>query len=327
MRVLIIGGTKFVGRHITEAALAAGHEVTLLHRGRTGADLFPQSTHLLADRDGDLSALAEGDWDVTFDVSAYLPRQVTSLAQALGGRGGHYVYISSVSAYDIPAAAHFTEDSPLLSLDDPFDVTEVTDENYGPLKAECERAALSSFGSQILIVRPTYVVGPHDSSYRFTYWVERVARGGEVLAPGNGDAPIQLIDARDQATWLVGMAQAKASGAFHTVGPATPISFRDMLEAIVAEVGPPGTRLSWIGSEVLRDNGITDELPLWTFVDPTSILDTADPAAAYAAGLSPRPLRQTIREIHEQEQREPTPQRDSFLTAQRESELLRARPG
>lgn len=322
MRVLIVGGTRFVGRHITAAAIAAGHEVTLLHRGQTGAGLFPAATHLLADRNTGLSVLAGGEWDATIDVSGYLPRQVHGLADALGGRGGRSVYISSVSVYDVPAGPGFAEDSPVRELDEP-DVEEITDETYGPLKAACERVAVQRFGAGTLIVRPTYVVGPHDHLSRFTFWVERVARGGEVLAPGEPDAPIQVIDARDLADWTVRLLSRADGGVFHAVSPAPPFSFRELLEAILAEVGPAGTTLTWVDPGFLGDRGLDGEsLPLWSAFDPEAGSNAADPAAAFAAGLTPRPLRQTIRETHEHALRHPLPPPAARLTPELETRLL-----
>jgi len=159
VRILIVGGTRFVGRHIVETALVAGHEVTLLHRGRTGGDLFPDATHLLADRNGDLGVLAGGRWDATVDVSAYRPVQVSTLAAALGGNGGHYVFISSVSVYEPPAAPGYAEDSPVRELPPGPVPDTVTDETYGALKVLCERAAVEHFGPGTLVVRPTYVIG------------------------------------------------------------------------------------------------------------------------------------------------------------------------
>jgi 2'-hydroxyisoflavone reductase len=326
MRILIVGGTRFVGRHITEAALAAGHDVTLLYRGRTGADLFPGATHVHADRD----ALPEGlltdhePWDATIDVSCYLPRQVHQLADALAGRGGRYVYISSVSAYDIPAGPGFGEDSALRTLDDPA-VEEITDSTYGPLKAACEGVAEERFGTSTLIIRPTYVVGPHDHLSRFTFWVERVARGGEILGPGPRDAAIQVIDARDMADWTIRLLArpAQQPGVFHAVSPAPPFSFGDLLAAMVAEVGPPGTTLTWVDPEFLGARGLDGEsLPLWSAFDPEADLNTADPAAAFAAGLSPRPLRQTIRETYEAALVDPLPPPPQRLTAEQETRIL-----
>lgn len=196
MRILIIGGTAFVGRHIAQAGIATGHDVTLFHRGKTGAELFPQATHLTGDRNSDLSALGAGQWDATIDVCAYFPRQVCSLSAALGERGGHHIFISSASAYRTPVAPGFSEDAPLAELDDPA-TEEFTDQTYGGLKVACERLVTEIYGPAGLaagatIVRPTYVIGPCDLSYRFTWWVERIARGGVVLAPGDYGDPIQV---------------------------------------------------------------------------------------------------------------------------------------
>ncbi len=334
MRILIVGGTQFVGRHITEAALAAGHAVTLLHRGQTGADLFPSAEHLHADRNALPDRLFGDDagWDATVDVSAYLPRQVHGLADALGGRGGRYVYISSVSVYSSAAVtaaregagawSGFREDAAVLELDDPA-VEEITDETYGPLKAACERVAEERFGTSTLIVRPTYVVGPHDHLSRFTFWVERVARGGEILAPGPRDAAIQVIDARDMADWTIRLLGRPAGGVFHAVSPAPPFSFGEMLEAMVAEVGPPGTTLTWVDADFLGAQGLDGEsLPLWSAFDPEGALNEADPSAAFAAGLSPRPLRQTVRETHEDALRHPLPPPAARLTAEQETRIL-----
>jgi 2'-hydroxyisoflavone reductase len=320
MRILIVGGTRFVGRHIAATALAAGHELTLLHRGRTGASLFPEAEHVLADRNSDLSQLTGKRWDATIDVSAYFPHQVDSLASALEGNGGHYVFISSVSAYAAPPAPGFAESSPLRMMTGPVPTSGITAENYGPLKVLCERAAIDHFGQSTLIVRPTYVIGPHDHSGRFTYWVHRLARGGEVLAPGLAESPIQLVDARDMATWIVDLVQAQRGGAFHAVAPWQ--TFADMLAAIASEVSPEGTRLSWRDPEFLLRHGVDGEaLPLWAAGDEEdALLNTADPAAAIAAGLRNRPLAESIRDVL---RLEPPPDHLGFLTRERESELLR----
>lgn len=319
MRILIVGGTRFVGRHIAAAALAAGHELTLLHRGKTGASLFPEATHLLADRNSDLSLLKGNRWDATIDVSAYFPHQVDSLASALGGNGGQFVFVSSVSAYEAPARPGFSESSPLRTMTGPVPTSGVTEENYGPLKVLCERAATDHFGQSTLIVRPTYVIGPHDHTGRFTYWVHRLARGGEVLAPGLPESPIQVIDARDMATWIVELVQARHGGAYHAVAPWQ--SFADMLAAIASEVAPPGTRISWRDPEFLLRHGVDGGvLPLWYAGDEEeALLNTAEPAAAIAAGLRLRPLAESIRDVLHLE---PAPDHLSYLKPERESELL-----
>jgi 2'-hydroxyisoflavone reductase len=322
MRLLIIGGTAFVGRHMCAAALADGHDVTLFNRGRTGPDLFPAATQLTGDRNSDLSALSTGEWDATIDVCAYVPRQVRSLHEALGDRGGQYLYISSTSAYRTPVAPGFSEDAPLAVLDDP-DTEEITDQTYGGLKVLCERLAAELFPA-LTIVRPTYVIGPYDKTYRFTWWVERIARGGAVLAPVDPDGPIQVIDARDLASWTVALAAGGVTGTFHAVSPAPPYGFLEMLTAIAASVGPPGTELVPVGQDFLLAEGETAEsLPLWPGGDSESEINAADPAAATAAGLAPRPLRQTVLELQAAELLTPTPARPGVgISAEREAELL-----
>lgn len=328
MRILVIGGTQFVGRHIVEASLAAGDDVTLFHRGHTNPELFPHVEHRLGDRNGDLAALASGDWDATIDCSAYVPRQVRSLAAMLGGRAGRYVHISSVSAY-APATfrAGMSEDAPLAVLDDPA-TEEVTELTYGGLKAACELAAQETFGadsgSPVSIVRPTYVAGPFDHTRRFTWWVERIARGGRVLAPGPQDNPFQVIDARDLAAFVMLLAHGKAAGTFHAVSPAPPFSFADFLATVIGEVGPAGTELVWADPAMLAEAGVTEtDLPLWEGTAPESKLSAAAPDRAIAAGLRPRPLTQTISEVHEHELANPVPSAgQAGLDPARELELL-----
>lgn len=324
MRILVMGGTAFVGRHIVAAALDGGHEVTLFHRGQTGAELFPQATHLTGDRNESLSVLAEGSWDATVDVSAYLPRQVAALAAALAGRGGHQLLISSASVYRTPVTSGFNENAPLAVLEDP-DTEQITAQTYGGLKVACERTALDLYGvAATTIVRPTYVVGPYDRSYRFTWWVERIARGGTVLAPGDPADPIQVIDARDLATWIVALLEDRHSGVFHAVSPPPPFGFGELLETIAAQVAPAGTRLTWVDTDFLVAAGQDDEtLPLWPAGDADSDINAADPAAALAAGLDPRPLQETVADVHAHETQSPTTRPDRLgLTVEREAELL-----
>ena len=320
MRILIIGGTAFVGRHLTQAALDAGHEVTLFHRGNTGADLFAAATHLSGDRNQDLSALADRSFDATIDVCAFFPRQVRSLAAALDGRGGRYVFISSISAYSDAVPPHFDETGPLAEISDP-DATEITAENYGGLKVACERASTELFGPDTTIIRPTYVIGPYDRSYRFDYWVDRLATGGTVLAPGDPADPIQVIDARDQASWIVSLLERSITGTYLSASPAPPFGFGQMLAEISAEVAPAGTELVWVDSEFLVAQGVDgNALPLWAEGDSAGLNQcTASPAAAFAAGLTPRPLRQTVAEIRAAK---PVSARPGRLAPEREADVL-----
>jgi 2'-hydroxyisoflavone reductase len=296
MRILIVGGTRFIGRHVVQSALAAGHEVTVFHRGQTGADLFPDVVHLTGDRNSDLSALAAGRWDATVDTCAYLPRHVQALADSLGDRGGRHLLVSSVSAYATPLPRGYTEDAPLARLDDPS-VEEVTGETYGGLKALCERAAVDRYGSSTVLVRPTYVVGPDDYTWRFPWWVARCAAGGEVLAPGPADAPAQHIDVRDLAAWMVGLLEQGARGAFHAAGPSSTFTWGETLETVARAVAPRGTELTWVDEGFLLAEQLDEsQLPLWSGGDPDVLMMTADPAAARATGLGSRPLDQTARD-------------------------------
>ncbi|MFJ9690786.1 NAD-dependent epimerase/dehydratase family protein [Kitasatospora sp. NPDC101183] len=319
MRILIIGGTRFVGLHFARAALAAGHDVTVLHRGKTGADLLPEATHLIADRDADLSVLRGGSWDATVDVCAYFPRQVRELAAALDpGAAGRYLLVSTMGVYAVPDAPGFTEDSPLLPADGP-EADAVSPATYGTLKVQCERTALEAFGPETLLIRPTYVIGPDDYTHRFDHWVQRLARGGEVLAPGLPEAPVQVVDARDLATWTLALLEGGASGAYHAAATPPPFGMRDLLDTIASAVAPPGTTLTWVDDEFLLSAGLTGRtLPLWSPDPLLRATSTADPAAAIATGLRLRPVADTARDIPAFE---PLPE---ALTPAREAELLAA---
>jgi 2'-hydroxyisoflavone reductase len=315
VRLLVIGGTRFVGKHVVEAALAAGHDVTLVHR--TPTDLFPEAHHVLADRDGDLAGLSAGEWDATIDVCAYLPRQVRSLAGALAGRGGHHVLVSSVSVYGELPGPGGDEDSPLLPAAGD-EVEEVTGETYGPLKVSCEQAAAEVHGDRLAIVRPTYVVGPDDYTGRFPWWVRRLQRGGEVIAPGAPDHPAQVVDVRDLAELQLGLVAERLTGSFNAVRPV--VEWSELLDA-AAEVAPTGTTLTWVDGAWLTEQGVTArELPLWS-EGVAEWQSAMSPARAEQAGLRHRPLADVVRDTAAWV----TDQRlaDGVgLSAEREAELL-----
>ncbi len=324
MHILIIGGTRFVGRHISEAALAAGHELTLLHRTPPGPDLLPDAEHLTADRDVDLSVLDGRSFDATIDVCAHWPRQVRSLAEAIGDRGGHYVYISSVSAYAQTDHSGGDESLPLAELEpgiDP-DTAPMTDRTYGPLKALSEQAAVAAYGAeQVTIVRPTYVVGPYDPSARFTWWVDRIGRGGRMLCPGPADSAMQLIDGRDQGAWVVGLVESRTAGAFHPCIPSPPWGFADMVEAIAkaldADIEPV-----WIEAEALLAEGLDGGIvPLWSEGGFEGDL-ALDGSAALRTGLTPRPMADTIRDTRDWMATADWRRDGSGLDPEREAELL-----
>ena len=251
MRILIIGGTRFVGHAMAEAALEAGHDVTLLHRNAT--DELPGATHLLADRNGDLSVLADGRWDATIDVCAYLPGQVAALHDALGDRGGHHVFVSTVSVYADQDAPGADEDAALLPESSP-ETREVTGETYGPLKVACERVARERWGDDgLTIIRPTYVVGPRDATARYPWWVLHAARGGRMILPGPADAPMQCIDARDMGAWTIRLVEDRTTGVFTAARPAT--TFGQLLTETVDAVGEPA-ELVPVDGTFLTEQGV-----------------------------------------------------------------------
>ncbi|MFZ2013079.1 MAG: NAD-dependent epimerase/dehydratase family protein [Nocardioides sp.] len=290
-RILVIGGTRFVGHAMAEAALAAGHDVTLLHRSPTTE--LPDATHLLADRDGDLSVLADGRWDATIDVCAYVPSQVRRLREALGDRGGHHLFVSTVSVYQEPEGPDATEDSRLF--DEPADGTEeVTNETYGPLKVACERVARESYGDDALaVIRPTYVVGPRDMTARYPWWPLRVARGGPMIAPGPLEAPMQCIDARDMGAWTVRLAEDRVAGIFTAARPWT--TFGALLDETVGAVDSDA-HLVPVDGDWLVEQGVDGmQLPLWTEGGVEWSLAMAT-ARAEDAGLTHRPFADVVRD-------------------------------
>ncbi len=285
MRVLVLGATIFLGRHVVAAALARGHAVTLLHRGRHGGALFPQVERLVGDRDGDLSALAGREFDAAIDCSGYTPAQVRRATQALGDRAGHWVFVSTISVYDgfAPGRA-YDETAPLAA----------GHEGYGALKARAEEALLDACAGRAAVVRPGLIAGPHDPTHRFTYWPARVARGGEVLAPGRPERPVQFIDARDLAGWCVALAEARTAGTFNAVGPT--LAMRALLEACRDAAGSDA-RFTWVPDGALLAHGVAPwtGLPLWLpEADPAvGGMLLADAARARAAGLRTRDARAT----------------------------------
>lgn len=334
MKLLILGGTRFLGRHLAEQALQRGHQLTLLHRGRSGPALFPEATHLLAERDGDLSVLDEGTWDAVIDTSAYVPRQVRAAAARLAGRVGSYQLVSTISVYGDIKEPGLSEDAPLALLADP--ATETVDgDTYGGLKALCEQAALSAYGRACLIARPGLLVGPHDPTGRFTWWTTRLQRGGEVLAPGEPGAPVQFIDARDAAAWLLMQAERQGAGVFNLTGPCPPAEAPLTMGAFLETgrwVVNPAAYLTWADEAFLLREKVEpwSDLPVWVTRESAG-LQQVDIRRAVAAGLQCRPLEQTLADTAAWASAQPAagiadgPVRPPVgLTAERESALLAA---
>src|SRR5579885_1733748 len=230
MKLLILGGTVFLGRHIVEAALARGHEITLFNRRQHNGELFPEVEKLRGDRNGDLSALEGRRWDAAIDTSGYFPRVVRASAQKLSGAVDHYTFISSISVYADFTQVGMDENAPVGTLKDES-VEEITGESYGPLKVLCEQAAEQAMPGRVLNIRPGLIVGPHDPSDRFTYWPRRLARGGDVLAPGRPERLVQLIDVRDLAEWNIRAAEARLTGLFNATGPSGELTMAQVIDA------------------------------------------------------------------------------------------------
>ena len=290
MQLLILGGTAFVGRHLVEAARSRGHAVTLFNRGRRNPGLYPEATHLVGDRDGGLAALADGRWDAVIDTSGYLPRLVRASAEALAARVGQYVFISTISIYAEPTPG-LAEGAPLKTLADPT-VEVVEGETYGGLKVLCEQAVQAVYGDRALIVRPGIIAGPYDTSDRFTYWAQAMASGDPVVAPAPAEAPVQVIDARDLAAWIVRMVEAGETGTYNATGPAEPLTRAGFLAALT----PAGVQapITWLEADALAAEGLeaATAFPFWTPPDSAGIL-AVDASKARLAGLALRPLAET----------------------------------
>jgi len=329
VKLLVLGGTQFVGRHVVRAALERGHQVTTFTRGRTNPDLFPEVEAIRGDRDGDHGALRAGTWDAVVDTSAYKPRQAAAAADALKGWVGRYCLISTASVYAAFPDHGATEDAATHAPPDDPEAA-VRPETYGPLKVGCERAIVESFGDEALVLRPGVLVGPHDPTGRLGYWVERVAAGGEALAPGDPAHPVQLLDARDLAAWLLALLERGSADVFNASGPATPLTMGGLLESCRLAAGSDA-RFTWADDAFLLGRGIRPwvDLPLWLPKGvPGPLLDDRK---ARAAGLRPRPFIDTVRDILADDalpERAPGgPPRPATLGRDRERELLRALRG
>ncbi len=295
MDLLILGGTVFLGRHLVDAALDAGHQVTLFNRGRHGAELFPQVEKLRGDRDGGLDALAGRRWDAVIDTCGYVPRLVRASAELLAGSVAHYTFISSISVYRDLDQAPVDEHSPVGILADPT-VEEITGETYGPLKALCEQAAEAAMPGRVLHVRPGLIVGPHDPTDRFTYWPWRVAQGGNVLAPGRPERRVELIDGRDLSHWILRAVEARRTGVYNATGPAHELTMGDLLAACRQAIGSDA-HFTWVDEAFLLANGVApwSELPLWLPESDNGVM-AVDCQRAIAAGLELRPLAETVQD-------------------------------
>jgi len=309
LRILVLGGTKFLGRAFAEAALARGHELTLFNRGETDADLFPEVEKLRGDRGGDLSALEGRSFDAIVDPSGYVPVVVRASAELLRD-SGHYLFVSSVSVYaDFSVAP--AEKSPVAELGEaPTDELAADYSNYGALKALCEQAVQEVFGERSLIVRPGLIAGPHDPTGRFTYWAHRLERGGEILAPGPPERKAQFVDVRDLAGWMVDCVERRVTGVFNATNEG--VAWGELLA---------GADVTWVSDEHLAAHEVGEwmELPLWIGDPAWAGMHRTDVSRAVSEGLRFRPAAETIAGAAE------APAVEGVgLTPEREAELLAA---
>jgi 2'-hydroxyisoflavone reductase len=316
MRALVLGGTSFVGRAVVDDLLSRGHEVTLFSRGRTGAELFPQLDRRRGDRDtGDYASLADGSWDATVDVSAYVPRHVAQAGEALSGRGGRYLFISTGSVYDVDQAVDgLLEDTPRLPPE--RGTEEITGDTYGPLKVACEDDVLARYGDGATVVRPGIVAGPHDPTDRFTWWVRRAARGGRTALPGRPEQPVQVVDSRDLARLVTLLLEGDRPGTYNAVGPADPVTLEGLVRACAEAAGAQVDVVPVDPAAV--DAGFPLVLPdaRW------DVMFRRSRAAADAVGMPATPLARTAQDVLAWDRERGTPPLAVELTPEREAELL-----
>jgi 2'-hydroxyisoflavone reductase len=340
VKILLVGGTIFLGRHIVEAALARGHEVTTVTRGKHNTGLHPQVEALTGDRNRDVSALAGRRWDAVIDTCGYVPGGVKRVIDAIGAdRVEHYTFVSSVSVYAEHPSTGSDERAPVATIT-PEQAAAAEEmatgdratartyaEMYGALKALCEVAAEQRLPGRVLNVRPGLIVGPYDYMDRFTYWVRRISEGGEVLAPGRPDRRVRVIDARDLAEWIVRMVDQRTTGVFNATGAEDGLTFGRMLD-VCRDASASDARFTWVDQTYLlsRDVGPWGEMPLWIPEADNGIFEARNDKAI-AAGLMFRPLDATVRETLEWDRTRP---RDKPLNAglgrERERELLNDAP-
>jgi len=295
-KVLILGGTNFIGPHIVEAARARGHTLTLFNRGKTHAELFPDVEKLVGDRDGKLEALKNRSWDVVVDTSGFVPRIVKMSAELLAPSVGHYIFISTISVYAKHDVANADESAPLETMDDP--TNEEVPKHYGALKALSEKAAEAAMPGRVATIRPGLIVGPLDPTGRFTHWPARLSEGNEVLCPGDGTTPVQIIDARDLAAWVAKVIEDKTIGTYNALGPAQRMTMKQMIDGCNAAGGNKGKPV-WVDAAFLEKEAVEpwSEMPAW--IDAKGEwagFGTMANARAVQAGLTFRPIADTAKD-------------------------------
>ncbi|MGD9681853.1 MAG: NAD-dependent epimerase/dehydratase family protein [Candidatus Obscuribacterales bacterium] len=327
MKILIIGGTIFLGRHLVAAAGERGHAVRLFNRGKSNPGLFPKAVTIFGDRDGGLAdALGDASFDCVIDTCGYVPRIVRQSVDHFQNLVGSYVFVSSVSVYGDLSQPGISEEAPCGVLEDET-VEDIEGGNYGPLKALCEKVLLDAMPGKALIVRPGLIVGPHDPTDRFTYWPVRIKGGGAIIAPGDRNQPVQFIDARDLAAWIIRAVEEGLTGVFNATGPSEPLSAGELFETAREATGSDAS-FHWLEREILEKESVApwSDMPLWIPPGHEAFgINSVDSSRARSRGLVTRPVSRTIADTVAwfESEREP----DSLkagLSKEREREILSA---
>lgn len=329
MNILIIGGSRFLGRHLADSALTRGNQVTLFNRGKTDPNLFPQLEAIIGDREYDIVKLTQAGrvWDAVIDTCGYIPRIVHESAIGLERSVGRYVFISSISVYP-----HSSLHKIGIDESDPVDklknesIEEITGETYGPLKALCEKTVLDLYGERGLVVRPGLIVGPNDPTDRFTYWPVRIAKGGDVLAPEKPEVAVQIIDVRDLSEFIIKLIESNASGIYNVTGPDYELTFGTLLETC-KRVSGSNANIRWAPVEFLNQNKVEawSDMPVWVPDNEENAgFSRVNVSKAILAGVEFRPLTDTVRDtIAWAGTRPPEHEWRAGLKPEREQELLK----
>ena len=324
MKLLILGGTMFLGRHIAEIALSRGHELSLFHRGQHGADLFPEAEHITGDRKESLDALEGRRWDAVIDTCGYVPRIVSNSAKLLAHNCDHYTFISSISVYSRNDIVGLDELGEVGTLEDPT-IETIDGGSYGPLKALCEQAAEAAFPGRALNIRPGLIVGPNDPTDRFTYWPVRIARAGKVLVPADRDVPVQVIDVRDLASWTLDLIEQGVTGVFNATGPEYTLTLGAMIDACASAAGTVPKLVpapeAWLEEKQVH---AWSDIPVWVpDTEDMRGFSRIDCRKAIASGLTFRPIAQTAADtLAWANTREAGAPLKAGLAAEREAELI-----
>lgn len=338
LKILFLGGTGFLGPHQVEYAIQRGHSVTLFNRGKTHPGLFPTAERLQGDRrKNDYASIQKAvkdgrKWDVVIDNSAYFPKEVVQATEAFAGAADHYIFISTVSVYGEGLKPGSDENGPLAKIDNP-DTDKLTGETYGALKALCEQAAEKAMPGKVANIRPTLIVGPGDDTDRFNYWPVRIDRGGDVLAPGDGEDPVQIIDVRDLAEWCIHVAENRICGVFNAAGPDKTLTMKSMLEQVAEGIGKK-VKFVWADAKFLEEHKVSawQDMPVWIpRQTPDGAQSQVSVARAVKAGLKYRPVSVTSKDtLAWCKARTPeslpagrVPRPKPGISAEREAELLK----